>query len=693
MPLGLAYEGTFLLTMLASFLSVLLGGEMPLYAWGALVFPLACSRLHRKSFRFSPGFATFLGLGALGWGGFLLVQDGLSAIILTFAITIMMLLCARCMSRTQPTHDLQVMVLSFFLVISATVLHTQITFAPVFLLYVFVLIWSLTTWQLLHGRSMNAPQATPEEQNKYFHRTDIIKGKFAWATNGVVFGILFLSVTIFVLFPRIGLGQLSFLGRDSGQLPSEVNLTHSPRLTVANNDVVARIENVPFNVFEKGLYLRAQVYDSITLSGFERTEDVPQGTVSRNRWSRSGISHDYEVFMYPVVKGQLATLGPAVQAYIVSGGNGNPASTEIRIRGLGPSGELLPSEQLRGPIRYQVSGPVMLPYALLQNKIASSKKIKAERDVVLSYYQQYPEDIPKEIVTLSRRLVGAAKAPSDKARLLRNYLYQNYDYSLDPPPKASQGQFYSFLFEDAKGHCEYFAATFALMLRIVGVPARVVGGYQGGFWDSIEEMSVFTGKNAHVWVEWYHPYLGWVIDDATPVVYRSAERLEGFTAIRERLRLYWDDYVVEYALGNQMALLGATLSGTSNLSETWIKMENKGAFISGVLMIPGALLILYLLFVWRKIRRGRQDRAVARLEIILKRLLPERDVSVLSYDEALCLVAWKDMTDGEALRRQIHNLCEEIREARFAGVKVSETHWLQLEKNAKQTLHHVKRVC
>ena len=693
MPLGLAYEGAFLVTMLTSFLSVLLGGEMPLYIWGALVFPLACSRLHRKSFRFSPGFATFLAFMALGWGGLLLVQDGLSAIILTFAITIMMLLCTRCMSRTQPAHDLQVMVLSFFLVISATVLHTQITFAPVFLIYVFVLIWSLTTWQLLYGRSVNAPEVTQGEYNKYFYRTDIIKGKFVWATNGVILGILLLCVGIFVLFPRIGLGQLSFLGRGSNQLPNEVNLTHIPRLTVASNDVAARIENVPFNVFEKGLYLRAQVYDAITLSGFERTQDVPQGTVSRNRWSRSGITHDYQVFMYPIVKGQLATLGPAVQAYVVSGGNGNPASSEIRIRGLGPSGELLPSEQLRGPIRYQVSGPVMLPFALLQNKATSNREIKAERDVVLSYYKKYPEDIPKEIIALSRRLVGESKTPNDKARLLRNYLYQNYEYSLDPPPKASQGQFYSFLFEDAKGHCEYFAATFALMLRIVGVPARVVGGYQGGFWDSVEEMSVFTGKNAHVWVEWYHPFLGWVIDDATPVMYRSAERLEGLTAIRERLRLYWDDYVVEYALGNQMALLGVTLGGANTLSDAWLKLENKGTFLSRLMMIPGGIFILFLLFVLRKIRRGRQERVVGGLELIFEALLPDRDVSVLSYEEALALITWEDINEGRGLRMDIKNLYEVVQEARFAGVKVSETHWLQLEKDAKKTLQRVKKVC
>ena len=71
------------------------------------------------------------------------------------------------------------------------------------------------------------------------------------------------------------------MGRDSGQMPSEVNLTHSPRLTVANNDVVARIENVPFNVFEKGLYLRAQVYDSITLSGFEQPKMFPGHRVSQ----------------------------------------------------------------------------------------------------------------------------------------------------------------------------------------------------------------------------------------------------------------------------------------------------------------------------------------------------------------------------------------------------------------------------
>ena len=648
-----------------------------------------CCRLHSKRLLLSPGFATCLALGALIHAGVRLRQEGIESVILIFGITLILLFCVRMLSRTKPVHDLQGLLLSFLLLISGTVLHTQMSYAVVFVVYVFAGVWALSTWQLLYGNAF--PPVPDLQDSPNFHRTDVMGRNYALSISAMGFGVLGFTVLLFVSFPRIGLGQLSFLGRDANQLPTAVRLTHAPRLQTSGNNVVARIENIPFNIFEQGLYLRAQVYDAITENGFESTDRVPQATVPRNRWSRSLTEHDYEIFMQPVTSEELATLGPAVQAHIVSGGNGNPAASHLRIRGIGPSGEVFPSDSLRGSVRYRVTGPVMLPFPSLQNRIFSGKKVKAERQNVLAYFLQLPEGVPSEILKLANRLVGDSKSSAEKANVLRNHLYQNYAYSLNPPKKDEQGQIYSFLFNERQGHCEYFAATFALMLRATGVPARVVGGYQGGFWDNAEELAVFTGKNAHVWVEWYHPKIGWVIDDATPVMYRQAERLEGWLAVRERLRLYWDDYVVEYALGNQLSLLGAAWGQKDTLTETWTELKSGTPSWGGALLFPLALFLVLVGLLYAKRRQPSLNRIVRVFDKIFGLLLPNEDLSTLTYREALALVRRADVSLAADTMTRLHGAAGDYERARFSGSKVDEQDWLQLEKNAKLIYRSIKK--
>src|SRR5690606_15309264 len=112
----------------------------------------------------------------------------------------------------------------------------------------------------------------------------------------------------------------------------------------------------------------------------------------------------------------------------------------------------------------------------------------------------------------------------------------------------------SFLLEDRRGHCEYFASAFALLLRANGIAARVIGGYQGGAYDASDDVIVFTGGNAHAWVEWFLPGAGWIVDDPTPLASAARMELRGLSAFFERLQRFWDDRVLDYALSDQLAL-------------------------------------------------------------------------------------------------------------------------------------------
>lgn len=73
-----------------------------------------------------------------------------------------------------------------------------------------------------------------------------------------------------------------------------------------------------------------------------------------------------------------------------------------------------------------------------------------------------------------------------------------------------------FLFDDRRGHCEYFATATALVARSAGVPARVVAGYRVAEENAVGKYWVVREKNAHAWTEVWIPEKGFVTVDATP---------------------------------------------------------------------------------------------------------------------------------------------------------------------------------
>jgi hypothetical protein len=75
-----------------------------------------------------------------------------------------------------------------------------------------------------------------------------------------------------------------------------------------------------------------------------------------------------------------------------------------------------------------------------------------------------------------------------------------------------------------EGYCQFFAGAMALMLRYLGVPARVAVGFAGGKYDASHRVWLISDRNAHAWVEaWFKGY-GWLPFDPTPAIAGSSRR-------------------------------------------------------------------------------------------------------------------------------------------------------------------------
>ncbi len=129
-------------------------------------------------------------------------------------------------------------------------------------------------------------------------------------------------------------------------------------------------------------------------------------------------------------------------------------------------------------------------------------------------YLEVPATMPQSIRTLARSTVDGAADPLEQSRRLQNFL-RTFTYSTAVPPPTSQGAIENFLLVDRQGYCEQFSAAFAVMARILGIPARVAVGFTPG---KLRDDGFFyiTGKNSHAWPEVFLDGYGWVGFEPTP---------------------------------------------------------------------------------------------------------------------------------------------------------------------------------
>jgi transglutaminase-like putative cysteine protease len=134
-------------------------------------------------------------------------------------------------------------------------------------------------------------------------------------------------------------------------------------------------------------------------------------------------------------------------------------------------------------------------------------------------YLQLPTDLPASIRNKALEVTSAAPTPYDKAAAIEQFLRANYAINLDieaAPPKSDSVEY--FLFDVQEGYFDYHASAMVVMLRSLGIPARMAIGYVIRPIDRVPQTNVYIVReaNAFAWPEVYFPGLGWIEFNPTP---------------------------------------------------------------------------------------------------------------------------------------------------------------------------------
>lgn len=140
-----------------------------------------------------------------------------------------------------------------------------------------------------------------------------------------------------------------------------------------------------------------------------------------------------------------------------------------------------------------------------------------------------PDSVPKRVRDLAEMLAAGKATTLEKVQAVEGWLSENTEYTLDVPslPEGADAVD-QFLFVDRQGYCEQIATAEAILLRLAGVPTRVVTGYTQGRRGVFSGVFDVRGSDAHAWTEVFFPRFGWIEMDPTLHVPRARENPSRF---------------------------------------------------------------------------------------------------------------------------------------------------------------------
>ncbi len=129
-------------------------------------------------------------------------------------------------------------------------------------------------------------------------------------------------------------------------------------------------------------------------------------------------------------------------------------------------------------------------------------------------------DLPR-ILDLTRSVTAGATSRYDQALAIQEYLRDPANFVYDPSATSTSADAVSEFLDSRHGYCIQFATTMVMMLRSIGIPARLSEGFLPG---TLEDGSTYVvrGADAHAWPEIYFPGHGWVRFEPTPAVQTGA---------------------------------------------------------------------------------------------------------------------------------------------------------------------------
>ncbi len=643
--------------------------------------------------------------------GFFL-EGGWLALAMEFAG---LLTISRLANRRSAADYQQIAMLAFVQLIAATVLTTDLGYALLFVAFVIVTPWVLTFAHLRREIERNYPAQRDARGGTDLARVlaskRIVGAPFLLWTLLLSVPMLLMTLALFVIFPRVGLGMVSF-GNSRGQhVAGFGDNIELGQFGVIRDDptVVIRVTpDRPLSTAEEARYLRLRgtAFDHYDGRTWTRSSDaaVPMSRMNEYFALKRMSRPDDRVFRVILERLDEPVL------FLPHGSVG----VRIPHRGL-PGG---PRERLkltRGhgfDLRYRGTDDIGLIYDAVVTSQLDELDVPVARDLDDERYLALPPG-HEQVYALARELTENVDDPRHKAALLLTHLRDGgrFRYTTEMPDTGERAPLEYFLFESQKGHCEYFATALAIMLRAVGIPSRNVTGFVGGKFNPYGGYYGIRQSDAHSWVEALIPDRGWVTLDPTPATRMSMGPsdwlLRDLSAMVDAARAYWMTKVVGYDVRTQIRFLrelGAFMREIRWPSLGFQKAqradEAPGRSAGDALhelpqrVVIGLGCVLALLFVWRALRKrarargalsesARKAQALYRaLERTLEKQGRARPSHVSPEAHARSLAS-----AGFPAAAQVRELTEAYTQARYGGQELTRARLAEL----RARLSEIKR--
>ncbi|TKB59531.1 MAG: DUF3488 domain-containing protein [Nitrospira sp.] len=457
--------------------------------------------------------------------------------------------------------------ISLVAILASGSLTTDLWYLPIFLLYLFVGVWTLLLFQLTkHPEEPRILTMSVAMRPQPLAPVSQVTPQFFWLANGLALATFGLTLVIFFTIPRVGAGfyQKGFGEniRTSG-FSETVNLGEIGPIK-RDPSVVMRVELSDGPPQEAGrLYLRGVAFDQY------------DGKAWTNRLNyRRAVSEDAVGTFVLRSSRSLATprLGDTIRQNILL----EPLDTPVlfaaplveRVSGKFPSVQ----SDLTGSVYLPFPSSSRIEYSVLsRSNPVLPEDLGAEPSVypesVIRHFLQIPSQ-PERIAVLAKEITHTQRTIYDKATAIHSFLTHNFRYSLDAPLTEQDQPLEEFLFTRKTGYCEHYATAMVIMLRTIGIPARLVTGFLATEWNEYGNYYVVRQQDAHAWVEVHLPHSGWITMDPTPPSIESigsgSPAWHALGRMLDTIRLQWGRFFVQYSAADQLAVVRELRAGSTS---------------------------------------------------------------------------------------------------------------------------------
>lgn len=527
----------------------------------------------------------------------------------------------------------RIFLMAFFLLLAACVQSPDAAIGLVMVLFLLSAVWGFLLLQVYVEFEENKQGSVADIIPLYVREMLEVPKSARFLDPGFVVSLVAVSlacalmtVGLFVAAPRAQMGFISSDEATTG-LDDRVDLSVEGKLLQDRTPTMrVAFPDEPDGRYNRRLRWRSTSLDEYTGDGWERSDlnvfwkdSAPKqrvapfrrirGTLTRVPARQGRVVHQL-IYLDKVPPSGLPCLS-WVREVVSPGARLQWASSWDGTVEVGAGG--------RAGMQYEAWSEVQEPRpAELRKALPNYRDVAARTG---DYYRLTFHDLESRTMRLARQLTVPHDTIYDRVMAIQRWLRSDeFTYTLDIPRLPEERPIDFFVHEAKEGHCELFASAMALMVRSLGVPARMVVGYRGGLWDNEDQSYKIRADMAHTWVEVYFVDYGWVTFDPSPAD-EDEELLEVATFDRLfsraglRAKMFWYSNVLGFDSGIRLDRLRDIKFGLAGFIPSFMRtttgpeLESRAQSRLWTILVLAALgaMVLggFLLSVRRPTRRRR----------------------------------------------------------------------------------------